>query len=43
MHNHSNTFGVEELDTRVSNPHFNSLKKVVINIKIMLTKKKKKH
>lgn len=40
MHNHSNTFGVEELDKRVNNPHFNSLKKIVINIKVMLNKKK---
>jgi hypothetical protein len=39
MHIHSNTSGVEELDIGVKNPHFNPLKRVVINIEIMLTKK----
>jgi hypothetical protein len=33
---HSNAFGVEELDTWVNNPHFNPLKKVPINVKVML-------
>jgi hypothetical protein len=33
---HSKAFGVEELDTWVNNPHFNPLKKVPINVKVML-------
>jgi len=33
---HSNTFGVEEFHTWVNNPHFNPLKKVAINAKVML-------
>jgi hypothetical protein len=40
MHIHSNIFGVEKLDIGANNPHSNPLKKIVINIKIMLTKKK---
>jgi ATP-dependent DNA helicase PIF1 len=35
---HSNSFEVEEFDTWVNNPHFNLLKKVAINAKVMLTK-----
>lgn len=41
MHIHSNIFGVEKLHIGVNNPHSNPLKKIVINIKIMLTLNKK--